>query len=191
VVKSRDDVYYSRTRPSRHENANVETPIWFVSNDGGDGRPMNGPNDKINSWAYAPVKSTEWELKTHPSDQDEGGLGENRFDSIPSTEIKKLKAGWLGGSGDYKRGQYASSSLLSARKRLEESKAKREERTKDISHPNFDMSDSDARRLVGLNDERGGESRDETEGRLDESKRRLEAFRKLRQERVKDWRGGN
>ena len=112
-----------------------------------------------------------------------------RFDSIPSTEIKKLKAGWLGGSGDYKRGQYASSSLLSARKRLEDFKSKREEKVQERGSRAFaEISEEEARTLVGLDDGKR-ESKEESGGRLEESRRRLEAFRKLRQERKAAWSG--
>jgi hypothetical protein len=162
------------------------TPRRFVSTDGEGSRGIKGPNERINRWTYAPVKSTQWELKTHPSDQEEGGLGENRFDSIPSTEIKKLKAGWLGGSGDYKRGQYASSSLLSARKRLEEFKTKREEQTEERKKRRAEeITEQEARALIGLDEEE--ETKQENGSRLEESKRRLEAFRKLRQERTAEW----
>ena len=115
-------------------------------------------------------------------------LRRRRFDSIPSTEVKKLKAGWLGGSSDYKRGQYASSSLLSARKRLEEFKTKREEKAQERgARRELEISEQEARTLVGLDEDR--ESRQESGGRLEESKRRLEAFRKLRQERTVEWKG--
>ena len=63
------------------------------------------------------------------------------------------------------------------RRRTQERGARRE----------LEISEQEARTLVGLDEDR--ESRQESGGRLEESKRRLEAFRKLRQERTVEWKG--
>ena len=63
-VVSTDEVYYNRWRPSSHENRNVSTPVYFVTqNDPTAPARLNAANTNVNSWSYVPRHSAEWEVR--------------------------------------------------------------------------------------------------------------------------------
>ena len=187
---STDEVYYNRYRPSAHENTNVATPVWFVSSK--DSHPaapqLNAPNTSINKWSYVPRRSTEWELTTHPSDQDKenAALGSNSFGSFPSTELKNLKAASSvsqvasSSTALLKRTAYSGSSILSARKRLEAFKSLRAQ-TEDSFAPAFNSSKFAVNNEEDLDSDsdEGGKA-----GHIAAAKSRLEEFKRMRQEKA-------
>ncbi|GMH64985.1 hypothetical protein TL16_g04088 [Triparma laevis f. inornata] len=217
-VVSTDEVYYKRWRPSSHENANVTTPVYFVTDNdrisGGGDPGLNKPNTNIHSWTYVPRHSTEWELKAHPSDQvdkENEGAREN-LNSFPSTELKDMKkdrsgrwGGVGGGSSSSRRSNFAGSSILSARKRLEKFKEERvrvaetsflvpeppvrerwESAGEDSLPPYEEVFERGRGATVGGGGERGGGGGGGGGGnpRLGEAAARLSAFRKAREERA-------